>query len=256
VAKAARRGVALRLGAREDAGRGVARAARWRAVAWVPDDRRVLEGIERLVVDGTNVLHALSRSAVAVPAASLIGRLRSIVPPGVSVVVVLDGSPEHGLVSRRVASGVEVRYAGRWSADEAIAGMVEREGYGSAGGLLVVTDDIELTGLIRRAGGRTVRNSWLMDRLSRQRLSAPTSGRPIPPAPGAGDGGPGASGGGSGGGGGGGGTGSGIGSGPGRGANPSNAGTDDSAERRWSPGRGATRKKGNAHRGRGPMAGK
>ena len=225
--------------------------ARRRAVACVPDDRRVLEGVERLVVDGTNVLHALSRSAVPVPAASLIGRLRAIVPPGVAVVVVLDGSPEHGLVSRRVASGVEVRYAGRWSADEAIAGMVEREGYGSAGGLLVVTDDIELSGLIRRAGGRTVRNAWLIDRLSRQRLSAPSSGRPIPPAPGIGDSGGGAVSGGGRGAGSGGGAGSGIGSGPGRGSNPSSAaGTDESAERRWSPGRGATRKKGNAHRGR------
>jgi predicted RNA-binding protein with PIN domain len=144
----------------------------------VPDDRRVLEGVERLVVDGTNVLHALRRSTTPLPAAALIGRLRAIVPPGVSVIVVLDGSPEHGLASRHVASGVEIRYAGRFTADEVIARLVEYEFAASSPGILVVTDDIELTGIVRRSGGRTTRNGWLIDRLDRQRLSAPSIGRP------------------------------------------------------------------------------
>ncbi|MFI5259429.1 MAG: NYN domain-containing protein, partial [Candidatus Limnocylindrales bacterium] len=132
----------------------------------MPDDRRVLESVDRLVVDGTNVLHALRRSPTPLPAAALIGRLRAIVPAGVAVVVVLDGSPEHGLVSRRVASGVEVRYSGRFTADEIIARLAD-ELAGAAAGLLVVTDDIELSGTVRRAGGRTVRNGWLIDRLGR-----------------------------------------------------------------------------------------
>jgi predicted RNA-binding protein with PIN domain len=144
----------------------------------VPDDRRVLEGVERLVVDGTNVLHALRRSTTPLPAAALIGRLRAIVPPGVSVVLVLDGSPEHGMASRHVASGVEIRYAGRFTADEVIARLVEYEFAASSPGTLVVTDDIELTGIVRRSGGRTTRNGWLLDRLDRQRLSAPSIGRP------------------------------------------------------------------------------
>jgi len=144
----------------------------------VPDDRRVLEGVERLVVDGTNVLHALRRSTTPLPAAALIGRLRAIVPPGVSVIVVLDGSPEHGLASRHVASGVEIRYAGRFTADEVIARLVEYEFAASSPGILVITDDIELTGIVRRSGGRTTRNGWLIDRLDRQRLSAPSIGRP------------------------------------------------------------------------------
>lgn len=59
----------------------------------MPDDRRVLEGVKRLIVDGTNVLYAFRRSPTPLPAAALIGRLRAIVPPGVSVTVVLDGSP-------------------------------------------------------------------------------------------------------------------------------------------------------------------
>jgi predicted RNA-binding protein with PIN domain len=144
----------------------------------MPDDRRVLEGVERLVVDGTNVLHALRRSTTPLPAAALIGRLRAIVPPGVSVILVLDGSPEHGMASRHVASGVEIRYAGRFTADEVIARLVDYEFAASPSGTLVVTDDIELTGIVRRSGGRTTRNGWLLDRLDRQRLSAPSIGRP------------------------------------------------------------------------------
>jgi hypothetical protein len=92
--------------------------------------------------------------------------------------LVLDGSPEHGMASRHVASGVEIRYAGRFTADEVIARLVEYEFAASSPGTLVVTDDIELTGIVRRSGGRTTRNGWLLDRLDRQRLSAPSIGRP------------------------------------------------------------------------------
>jgi hypothetical protein len=231
----------------------------------VPDDRRVLEGVQRLVVDGTNVLHALRRSTTPLPAAALIGRLRAIVPPDVSVILVLDGSPEHGMASRHVASGVEIRYAGRFTADEVIARLVEYEFAASSPGTLVVTDDIELTGIVRRSGGRTTRNGWLLDRLDRQRLSAPSIGRPRaqrpnkpnepprepserqpnprqPGAPGGRRGSsepppsigrpnpPGRV--------------AGLGAGPG--PSPDDTTADDRP--RWSPGRGATRKRGNGRR--------
>jgi len=205
----------------------------------MPDDRKVLEGIDRLVVDGTNVLHALTRSPSALPAAALIGRLRAIVPAGVAVVVVLDGSPEHGLVSRRVASGVEVRYSGRFTADEVILRLAEHDFTAETAGLLVVTDDFELAGSVRRVGGRTVRNGWLIDKLGRQRLAAPSVGRPMSPSigrpnvsPAGGSGGP-------------------------RPEPGSRDAADRSAEAeadaegsRWSPGRGATRKRGNGRRRR------
>lgn len=182
-----------------------------------------------MIVDGTNVLHALSRSSSPVPAASLIGRLRAVVPPEVAIVVMLDGSPEHGMISRRVASGVEVRYAGRVSGDEAIAMLLEREFGRPAEGVLVVTDDIELGSMVRRAGGRTVRNGWLVGRLGRQRLSAPVSGKTVPgsigrpaPAPFPST----------------------------TAAEHEDADPDAEADSpRWSPGRGATRKKGNPKRG-------
>jgi hypothetical protein len=178
----------------------------------VPDDRRVLEGIVRLIVDGTNVLYALRRSPAPLPPAALIGRLRAMVPPGVAITVVLDGSPEHGLVARQVASGVEVRYSGRATADELIAHLVGDPHRPEAAGTLVVTDDIELSNTVRRSGGRTVRNGWLIGRLERQRLSAPAPGRPglVPP--------------------------------------PDPEAAEAAEAPRWSPGRGATRKRGNAHR--------
>jgi hypothetical protein len=197
----------------------------------MPDDRRVLEGIERMVVDGTNVLHAIRRSPTPLPAAALIGRLRAILPGTVSITVVLDGSPEHGLVARQVASGVEVRYSGRGTADEMITHILD-DGYHQQGPMtLVVTDDIELSVAVRRYGGRTARTGWLIDRLERQRLSAPAPGRPgmgAPTAPSIG---------------------SGSGKGIGPGAGPQGASTGDADEApRWSPGRGATRKVGNARR--------
>ncbi len=183
----------------------------------MPDDRRVLEGAAHLVVDGTNVLYALARSAAhlpaPLPAAALIGRLRAIVPPPVGITVVLDGSPEHGLVSRRIASGVEVRYSGRATADELIGQLVERTPPDQSAAIVVVTDDTELAATVRRAGGRTVRTGWLVNRLGRQRLSAPAPGRP----------------------------------GPGR-QDPTGAAEEDDAPR-WTPGRGATRKRGNPRRG-------
>ena len=175
----------------------------------MPDDRRVLEAISRMVVDGTNVLHALSSGAGAAPPAALVGRLRAIVPPGVTVTVVLDGSPGHGLVERRVASGVEVRYAGRVTADEAIIHMLSTQSTPENEATLVVTDDFELGGAVRRWGGRTARSDFLIRRLDRQRLSAPSPGRPVSPVP---------------------------------------AQSEESDAPRWSPGRGATRKKGNARR--------
>jgi hypothetical protein len=186
----------------------------------MPDDRRVLDDIDRLIVDGTNALHAIRRSPQPLPAAALVGRLRAIVPPGVGVIVVLDGSPEHGLVSRRIASGVEVRYAGRESADALIARLADDPSAERSARTLVVTDDAELSATVRRSGGRTARNSWLLDRLARQRLSAPSAGRPSPPAPSAGDS---------------------PGSGPG-------SDSPDPDAHRWSPGRGATRKRGNPKR--------
>ncbi len=182
----------------------------------VTDRRDPLDGVGRLVVDGTNVLHALRRSPEPLPEATLIGRLRAIVPPNVGIVLVLDGAPGQGLVSRRVASGVEVRYSGRETADRVIERLCdERRSFAvdvPAADTLVVTDDADLTHSLRRLGARTVRNTWLIGQLRRQRLSSPAPGRPRPPVP-----------------------------------QPPEEGEAEEGSR-WSPGRGATRKRGNPRR--------
>ena len=81
-----------------------------------------------------------------------------------------------------------------------------------------------VTTSLRAAGARTVRTSWLAERLSRQRLEAPAAGRPkAPPGPPPSPAGPGGSG-----------------------------GDDEGAAPRWKPGRGATKKTGNPKRGHRP----
>ena len=167
-----------------------------------------LEGIERLLIDGSNLLHALRRGAPAAPAATLIGRLRGVIELPVRIELLFDGPPDPGLRGARIASGLLIRYSGQLSADTLLARMVSEAV--NPGALLVVTDDIDLRHEITRRGGRTAGAQWLIGRLDRSRLLAPSVGRPkAPPA-----------------------------------AAPET--TDDiEPVRGWQPGRGATTKRGN-----------
>ena len=146
----------------------------------MPPTRSPLADTERLIIDGSNLLHALRRGAAPAPAATLIGRLRGIIEPGVRIELIFDGPQEQGLGDTRIASGVSVRYSGRYTADSVIAKLVAEAVQPVA--LLVVTDDAELTDRVKRVGGRTARTEWLMARLSRSRLESPSIGRPRPPA--------------------------------------------------------------------------
>jgi hypothetical protein len=198
-----------------------------------------LVGTERLLVDGSNLLYALGRGrAGPAPAATLIGRLRGVIPPAVRIELIFDGPPDHGLRGTRIASGLTVRYSGRISADHLLDRLVA-DAIGTGGtaeaaqaagwAILVVTDDIELGRAIRRRGGRTAGAAWLVRRLDRPRLSSPSAGArraPRPPAPSNADGRP----------------------GPGGGQAPDPTDGDDGP--RWRPGRGATKKTGNPRRGR------
>jgi len=138
-----------------------------------------LHAASRLLVDGTNLLHALGRGPQPLPSAAVVGRLRALVPPGVTIVVVLDGPPAPGGGDRRVASGVEVRHAGRRPADDLLRELVGARPEGT----LVVTDDGALAADLRAIGASTARTAWLAGRLARQRLDAPAAGRPAPPRP-------------------------------------------------------------------------
>ncbi|MCU0482745.1 MAG: hypothetical protein MUC54_00470 [Chloroflexi bacterium] len=129
----------------------------------------------RLLVDGTNVLHALGRSA-PLPPAAVVGRLRAVVPAPVSLVVVLDGSPAPSARDRHLVAGVEVRYAGRRPADALLRDLVAAGPSGAA----VVTDDGALATELRALGAVVLPTSWLAGVLDRQRLGAPAAGRPRP----------------------------------------------------------------------------
>jgi hypothetical protein len=157
--------------------------------------------VERLLIDGTNLLYRMSRDmpALRVPAAhgmptqpgaprapaALIGRLRAVIPAATRIELVLDGAPEHGLAGARIAHGLTVRHSGRYSADSLLDRLVA-DAIGSGGtpesaarladALLVVTDDRELADRIRRRGARVANADWLIGRLERTRLSAPSVG--------------------------------------------------------------------------------
>lgn len=188
-------------------------------IASVTGSRDPLEGIERLLLDGNNLLHAMRRggSTGPVPATALIGRLRAAIPPNVRVELVFDGPPDPGARNTRVASGVVVRYSGRFSADALLTRLVTEAAPFSiqeAATLLVVTDDGALKAELRRRGAATAGTSWLLRRLERTVVAAPSVGigqRHSPAAP------------------------------------PARPSSDDERPG-WRPGRGATTKHGNAKR--------
>jgi hypothetical protein len=182
-----------------------------------------LVGATKLLVDGTNLLHALTRGPgeARQPPAAVVGRLRAAVPPDVEITLLFDGPPERGLRGERIAGGVTVRYSGRRTADEVLLQLVndaatwsEPAGSGATT-VLVITDDADLRAAIHRRGGRSSTTRWLIGRMDRPRLAAPSVGNPRPPKPPRLDQGP--------------------------------AG-EDRDDRRWSPGRGATAKRGNPRR--------
>jgi len=176
------------------------------------------------LIDGTNLLHTLSRVPGAAPQAALVGRLRGVIPALIAIELVFDGPAERGLRGERIASGVTVRYSGPRTADAVILALVDEvRKAGDAddtAALLVITDDRELRYGARLRGARTAGAKWLLGRLGSGRLSSPSIGNPRPPHA--------------------------VTSG-GSGASSQEDG-DDQERVGWKPGRGATTKKGNPRR--------
>ncbi len=181
--------------------------------------RDPLTGTDRLLIDGTNLLHALSRKPGAAPQAALIGRLRAIVPAAIGIELVFDGAPDRGMRGERVASGLIVRHSGRRTADEVLLSLVDETravaGAAATGALLVVSDDHALRASLRAKGARTAGSAWLLGRLERPKLSAPSVGNRRPAA-----------------------------------TRPIDERDPATEPPRWKPGRGATTKRGNPRRGR------
>jgi YacP-like NYN domain len=184
----------------------------------VSPPRDPLSGTDRLILDGSNLLHALARRTGPAPQAALIGRLRAAIPPSIGVELVFDGAPEVVLRGQRIAAGLTVRHAGRRSADEVLVDLVDRArvaaGPAGAASLLVVTDDRDLRTAIQAKGARTAGTAWLMERLDRPRLAAPSVGNRRPASP------------------------------------PATDRETADPDRPWKPGRGATVKRGNPRRRR------
>jgi hypothetical protein len=178
--------------------------------------RDPLAATDRLLVDGSNLLHALARGAARQPQAALIGRLRAAIPATIGVELVFDGAPETGMRGERIASGLIVRHSGRRSADDVLLALVDQAGAAggahAVNGLLVVTDDRELRAALQAKGARTAGTAWLLGRLERPALAAPSVGNRRPPPPKAPD--------------------------------------EDPDREPWKPGRGATTKRGNPRRRR------
>jgi predicted RNA-binding protein with PIN domain len=144
----------------------------------VTPNRDPLAETDRLLVDGTNVLHKLSRMAGAAPPAALIGRLRGVIPAGIGIELVFDGPAERGLRGERIAAATIVRFAGPRTADAVIVDLVHEArraaGPAAAGRLLVVTDDRDLRHAAQVAGARTAGVGWLLGRLGSGRAASPS----------------------------------------------------------------------------------
>jgi rRNA-processing protein FCF1 len=179
-------------------------------------------GIDRLVVDGTNMLYRMGSRSAAPPAA-IVGRLRAVIPPTISIDLLFDGIG-HG-VKGRVAQHMYVRYSGRHTADEAILGLTAAIGEAAGGSpeayerMLVVTNDRDLRERLEARGVRTRPTQWLLNRLDMPRLASPAPGNRRPT----------------------------IGSGHTT-ATPNPFAPDESDRKGWKPGRGATTKTGTAHK--------
>lgn len=197
-------------------------------------DRNPLSATQRLLVDGTNLLHAMSRTAGPAPAAALIGRLRGAIPAPITIELVFDGPAERGLRNERIASGVVVRYSGPRTADAVILAIIAHvhllDGSDGTANLLVVTDDRDLRHSARLRGARTAGSAWLLGRLDSGRLSSPSVGNPRPARPVRT-----------------------VGPGPQTAAASSDGDPAETDRPGWKPGRGATTKRGNPRRS--PKAG-
>ena len=136
-------------------------------------------GVERVYIDGSNLLHALARSSRGsepAPAGAIIGRLRAAFPASVVVDLVFDG-PASGGVTGRLATGLRVSYSGRISADrvidDGVAAQLAADGPAATWGILVVTDDRGLQGAVRSKGARTASTAWITGRIGRLTTDRP-----------------------------------------------------------------------------------
>ncbi|HET9614388.1 MAG TPA: hypothetical protein VFP22_06225, partial [Candidatus Limnocylindrales bacterium] len=93
-----------------------------------------LAGVRRLLIDGNNVLHSISRGENRQPPSALVARLRAAIPEGIAIELLFDGPGERGLRGERIARGLTVRYGGRHTADTVLITLVEEAGLATRDG--------------------------------------------------------------------------------------------------------------------------
>lgn len=183
---------------------------------------RAADGLERLFVDGDNVLHDVRGSRDEGGVAWLLPRLADWRPPSLRILVALDGHAAPGESNRpRIARGIEFEHSGSRSADDLIIARLEQMPYAQRSRTAVVTRDRGLQDRARTAGGLVRSVDWLMRSISGGRAVDEDGARP---------------------------TSIGQGKQP-RGLHAPGADRERDADRpSWEPGRGATRKRGNPRR--------
>ncbi len=134
-------------------------------------NRQPFAAIDRLLIDGNNLLHRRSGGADPSALRALLPRLSVVIPAHINTIVMLDGhaAPGSGRV-QRVRAGLEIRQAGSLSADEALLNLVRD----SPRGTTLVSDDRALRDKAMSLGAHTVRLAWL------EELLDPAVSRPSP----------------------------------------------------------------------------
>ncbi|MEW5991388.1 MAG: hypothetical protein AB1736_08610 [Chloroflexota bacterium] len=147
-----------------------------------------LAGVERVFIDGSNLVHALARGSTGpvAPPSAIVARIRGAFPPSVVVDLVFDGAAAGG-VKGRLATGLRVAYSGRLTADQVIddgvAAQLAMDGPAGTWGILVVTDDRGLRDAVGAMGARTAGTAWLTGRIGRLATGAHGEGPDRGPRP-------------------------------------------------------------------------
>jgi len=181
--------------------------------------RNEFDGIQTLLIDGNNLMHRLSGSADPGALRTLIARLRGILPPPIDTVLMLDGHADSGSSrSEKIARGFEIRHSGAISADDAIVRLIDGHPRGARSSVTVVSDDRALRDRATHSGAHVERLDWLEGLMKKPEGASGAIGAGRPPstqkAP----------------------------------APPVESGDNGEDRRPWSPGRGATKKRGNPRR--------